>query len=137
MAQPTKRVPSSKVAGKARAASRRRPSAAGRPFLRFYHPVPLRTKTLAVLDQLELSPDPRRHREALASVVVDLTAAGMDAYFMQPLKLSRAGFLVEQSAGLGISGAMSVMSAVLHRVIGSMGSPQLLSVCGSVRKLMK
>ncbi len=137
MPQSTKRVPAAKAGRNARAASRRRPSAGGRPFLRFYHPALLRTKTLAILDRLELAPDPTRHRDALAGVVVDLTESGMNAFFIQPLKLAKAGFILEQSAGLGVAGAVSVMSAVIHRVIGSLGSPQLLSVCGSVRKLMR
>jgi hypothetical protein len=137
MARSTKRVPAAKAARDPSAPSPRRSSAGGRPYLRFYHPVPLRTKTLAILDRLELAPDATRHRDALAGVVVDLTESGMDAFFIQPLKLARAGFIVERTASLGVAGAVSVMSAVVHRVIGSMGSPQLLSVCGSVRKLMR
>lgn len=144
MAKAIRKVTQSKAAPRSRAATPRRPAAATpktsaaarRPFLRFHHPAPLRARTIAVLDLVEGSADPRKHRQALAGIVVELTACGLDTCFLQPLKLSRAGFLVEQSAGLGIAGATSVLSAVIHRVIGGMGGRELVSVCGSIRKLM-
>jgi hypothetical protein len=68
--------------------------------------------------------------------VVELTNSGLDAYFLKPLKLAKAGFIVEQSAGLGMKGVQQVMATVIRRVIGGMGSPQLLSVCGSIRQFM-
>ena len=37
------------------------------------------------------------HRDALADVVVELMNSGLDYYFMQPLKLARAGFIVQPS----------------------------------------
>jgi hypothetical protein len=97
----------------------------------------LRGKTLAVLDELEQSPDPTRHREALAGIVVELTRCGMDAYFMAPLRTAKAGFLVEQSASLGMTGTVQVLASVIRNIIGRMGPPQLLSVCGSIRHFMR
>lgn len=107
------------------------------PYLRFYHSVALRKKTVAVLDQLEASPDPTKHRKALADIVVDLTRCGMDEYFMKPLKLAKAGFVTEQSAALGMAGAVQVLSSVIRNIIGGMETPQLLSVCSSVRQFMQ
>jgi hypothetical protein len=109
----------------------------GRPFLRFYHPAALRKKTLTVLAAVETSPDPTQHRKALAELVVDLTRCGMDTYFLEPLKLSRAGFLTEQSANLGMAGAVRVLSSVIQGIIGGMGAAQLRSVCGSIRTFMQ
>lgn len=107
------------------------------PFLRFYHPTALRTKTLAVLDELEDSQDPTQHREALAGIAVDLVRCGMDAYFMKPLELAKAGFIVERSANLGIASAVQVMSSVIRNMIGRMNAPQLRSVSGSIRQFMR
>jgi hypothetical protein len=109
----------------------------GEPFLRFYHPLALRKKTLVVLEAVEAAPDPKQHRKALADLVVDLTRCGMDTYFMTPLKRAKAGFITEQSAGLGMAGAVQVLSSVIRSIIGGMGAPQLLSVCGSVRSFMQ
>ena len=107
------------------------------PSLRFHLSVPLRKKTIAVLDQIEASSDPTEHRKALANIVVDLTRCGMDEYFMKPLKLAKAGFITEQSAALGMEGAVQVLSSVIRNIIGGMGAPQLLAVCGSVRRFMQ
>jgi len=51
-------------------------------------------------------------------------------------KLAKPGYLVEQSANLGLAGVQQVMGSVIRRIIGRMNSPQLLSVCGSIRQLM-
>jgi hypothetical protein len=107
------------------------------PFLRFYHSVPLREKTLAVLDALEHSTDPTKHRAALSGIVVELTRCGMDAYFMKPLKDAEAGFIVEQTASFGMTGAVQLLSSVISSIIGRMGTPQLLSVSSSIRQFMQ
>ncbi len=123
--------------GRPRALPRGKVSSSREPFLRFTHPVSLRKKTLAVLEAVERSSEPTRHREELADVVVELTRCGMDAYFMKPLRSARVGFLTEQTASLGMTGAVSVVSSVIRNIIGGMGSPQLLSVCTSIRQFMK
>lgn len=107
-----------------------------KPFLRFYHSEELRRKTLSVLGILEKSRDATAHRDALADIVVELTSSGMEFYFMKPLKLAKAGFIVEQSAKIGMAGVQQVMASVIRQIIGRMESPQLLSVCGSIRQLM-
>ena len=135
MATVSKRL--SKTAVKRPASSTPRSSAKSKPFLRFHHDDELRTRTLAVLLTLEQSPDPAQHRVALAEVVVELTNTGMDCYFMQPLKLSGAGFILQQSANLGMAGALRVIGPVIRNIIGRMDKPQLLSVCGSIRQFMR
>jgi len=67
---------------------------------------------------------------------VELTNSGLDYYFMKPLKLAKAGFIVQQSANLGLAGAQQVMGSVIRNIIGRMDRPQLLSVRGSIRQLM-
>jgi hypothetical protein len=114
-----------------------RPSAPSpKPFLRFYHSEALRKKTLSLLGTLERARDATAHRDALADIVVELTNSGMDYYFMRPLKLAKAGFILEQSASLGMAGVQKVMASVIRQIIGRMESPQLLSVCGYIRQLM-
>ena len=106
------------------------------PFLRFYHSRALRKNTLSLLDALEQAEDATAHRAALADVVVELTNSGMDYYFSKPLKRAKAGFIVQQSANLGLAGVQQVMGSVIRNIIGRMEGPQLLSVCGSIRQLM-
>ena len=113
------------------------PAPRSKPFLRFYHSEELRKETLAVLGALEKARDATAHRGALADVVVELTGSGLDFYFMRPLKLAKAGFILENSAKLGMTGVQQVMASVIRQIIGRMESPQLLSVCSSIRRLMR
>jgi hypothetical protein len=96
----------------------------------------LRKKTLALLSVIEEADDATEHRDALSELVVELTNSGLDAFFIKPLKHAKAGFIVEQSANLGMKGVQQVMASVIRKIIGRMGSPQLLSVCGSIRLFM-
>src|SRR6185369_1525508 len=61
---------------------------ANRPFLRFYHSQDLRKKTLSLLKALETAQDPTAHRGVLSDLVIELNNAGLDYYFMGPLKLA-------------------------------------------------
>ncbi len=104
--------------------------------MRFCHSEALRGKTLAVLTALESAPDPSQHRDALAKLVAELNNAGMDYFFIQPLKQAKPGFIVEQSASLGMAGALQVIGSVVRNIIGRMDKPQLLSVSASIRQFM-
>jgi hypothetical protein len=112
------------------------PSSPREPFLRFFHSQALRRKTLALLAALEQAQDATIHRDALANLVVELTSDGMDYYFMQPLKLAKPGFIVEQSANLGLAGVQQVMGSVVRQIVSRMEGPQLTSLCGSIRQFM-
>ena len=108
-----------------------------KPFLRFCHSESLRVKTLTVLTTIEKAKDGKQHRGALADIVVELTDTGLEYYFMRPLKLAKTGFITEQSANFGMGAVKRVFGSVIRNIIGSMDSPQLLSVCRSIRHLMK
>lgn len=108
-----------------------------KPFIRFYHSETLRTNALSLLSTVEQAQYPTAHRDALSSLVVELTNSGMDYYFMKQLRLAKPGFIVEQSANLGMAGVLQVMGSVIRQIIGRMDNPQLLSVCGSIRRLMR
>ena len=120
--------------GKSSPKAKARPASA-EPFLRFHHSHELRTRTLAVLGALEEAEDAREHREALADLVVELTESGMDYYFLRALKLAKAGFVAEQSARLGMSGAVKLIGSVSRKFIVRMDSAQLVVVSGHIRTL--
>ena len=131
-----------KRAGKAPAAPRagrsaKTPRQPAEPFLRFYHPESLRAKTLRVLQDIETTQDKMAHRGALADTVVELTDSGMDFYFLRALRLAKAGFITQQSAKLGMTGATSVLGSVIRNIIGRMNERELLAVCGHIRQLME
>lgn len=108
-----------------------------RPFLRFYHSEELHEKTMLVLTALESARDPTAHRDALAELAVELTNSGLHYYFVEPLKDARAGFVLEQSASIGMFGVQQVMATVIRNVIARMDGEQLLSVSNSLRQFMR
>jgi hypothetical protein len=137
MTTPSRRTPAAKAGRAASPPPAAQPAPDSKPFLRFHHSEALRKKTLDVIGAVEQAKDPATHRDVLADLVVELTNAGLDYYFMKQLKLAKPGFLVEQSASLGMAGTQQVMGTVIRQIIGRMGGPQLVSVCGSIRQLMR
>ncbi len=118
------------------APSQERPLApAAEPSLRFYHSKALRTKTNRVLDGLQARPDHPKDGEALADLVSDLIEAGMDYYFLKALKAAKVGFVAEQSARLGVSGAVRLINSVSRNFIVRMDQAQLLVVASHIRSL--
>ena len=101
----------------------------------FYHSKALRTKTNSVLDGLQAQPDHPKHGEALAELVSELIEAGMAYYFLRALKQARVGFVAEQSARLGMSGAVKLINSVSRNFIVRMDQAQLLVMASHIRSL--
>ena len=136
MDTPSKRRPAAKSAQSTKPVPATSESST-KPFLRFYHSDALRKKTLTMLTSLESARDPTVHRGALADIAVELTNGGLDYFFLQPLKVAKAGFMVEQSASLGMTGVQQLMGSVIRNVVGRMTGAQLLSVGKSLRQFMR
>jgi len=112
-------------------------AADAKPFLRFHHAQELRTTTLEVLETVENANRATVHAGRLTDLVLELTASGMDQFFLQSLKATKANFVVQQSAAIGLSGVQKVMGTVVRNIVGRMDDRQLLSVCGSIRQFMR
>lgn len=131
---PTARKPTAPVPNKR---TPTKPAAGGtKPFMRFYHSQELRTRTLDVLATVENAGRATDHSAQLTKLVLELTDHGMDQYFLQSLKATKASFVVQQTAALGLSGVQKAMGAVIRSMLGRMDDRQLLSVCGSIRRFM-
>jgi len=128
----TKADPSGKPAARSKPPAG--PSTA-EPSLRFHHSKELRARTDAVLAALEAAPDHAKHRTALADLVAELTEVGMDYYYLRALRVARIGFVGEQSARLGVSGAAKLISSVSRKYIMRMDDAQLLIVARHIREL--
>jgi len=108
-----------------------------KPSLRFQYSKKLHTKTLKLLDALDETEDPTEYRGALGDLVVELTDTGLNYYFLKPLQQAEVGFVVHQSASLGISGALRMMSSVSRTIIGRLNKNQLLTIGDYIRQLMR
>ena len=105
------------------------------PFLRFYHSESLRDKTNSVLSALESNPEHSKHGDSVASLVSELVEAGMDYYFLTPIKEAELGFVTEKSAKLGILSAVKLISSVSRKYITRMDHGQLLVVSTHIQSL--
>jgi len=109
----------------------------GKPSLRFYYPSALRAKTLKVLSAIEHAEDPRPHVGALASLVAELSEAGLDYYFLNGLRQAKVNYVALQTAKMGLSGAQRVMNPVFRSVLSTMDEGQLRVVAAHIRQLME
>ena len=119
------------AAGKAAAGK-----ASPRPSLNGIYPPPLKKRTLALVDAIERAADPLTHATPFADVVVELTEAGMGYFFLSPLEMAKAGFVVRQGAELGMSGALRVMAPVIRTLVGRLEPDQLRVVARFVRAIL-
>jgi hypothetical protein len=104
--------------------------------LRFTLPASLRTRTLKVLAKIDGDPDPVRYTEDLCALVLALTESGMDFYFLRAVHDAKLGFVARQTASLGVSGAVRVMSPIVRSVLAGADAAQLKAVSKHIRKLM-
>ncbi len=111
--------------------------ATARPSLRFFHSQELRKRTTALLDAIDEAEDATGHRQALGELAVDLSEAGLGYYYLEPLKLAKAGFVLQQSASLGISATLRVLAPTLRTVIGRMDDKQVRVVSKFIRSLTR
>ena len=130
--------PSSRPAASvpAKRAPKKAAAPGSKPFLRFHHSQELRVRTLDVLEIIESADKATAHSGQLIELILELTESGMDQYFLQSLKATKANFVVQQSAALGLSGVQKAMGTVIRQILARMDDRQLLSVCGSIRRFM-
>ncbi|MCF8185116.1 MAG: hypothetical protein K9J43_09075 [Polynucleobacter sp.] len=89
-----------------------------------------------MLDTVEAAEKPTDHSGRLTELILELTSSGMDQFFLQSLKATKANFVVQQSAALGLSGVQKLVGTVIRNILGRMDDRQLLSICGSIRQFM-
>jgi hypothetical protein len=81
------------------------------------------------------TPGRKNHGEEMADLVSDLVDAGMNHFFLKPLEAADMGFIAEQSARLGISGAVKLMNSVSRKFLTRMEHGQLIVVATHIRSL--
>jgi len=107
-----------------------------KPSLRFFHSAALRSRSNKVLAAIERDKDPTPHAAALSSLVLDLTEAGMNYYFLRPLQQAKVGFVARQTASLGMAGSLRVMSSVVRSILAGTNATQLRVIARHIRQLM-
>ena len=107
-----------------------------KPSLRFPLSPSLRTRTLKTLSRIDSDPAPSRHADDLSALAIALTESGMDHYFLKAVADAKLGFVARQTAGLGVAGAVRVMTPIVRSVLGGADAAQLRAVSKHIRGLM-
>jgi hypothetical protein len=107
-----------------------------KPSLRFFHSAALRNRSNKILAGIEQDKDPTQHVGALSDLVVDLTEAGFDYYFLKPLQQAKMGFVARQTASFGMAGALRMMSPVVRTILAGTNATQLRVITRHIRQLM-
>lgn len=105
-----------------------------KPFIRFSHSKKLRVQTLKVLNAIDKAKDPRQYRESLAELVLDLTVAGMEHFFLESVRRLKMGFMMEQAASLGTTSVLAVISPLVRNLIGRMDAEQIREASRIIRE---
>jgi len=111
-------------------------SVSAKPSLCFHYPAPLRKRTDAVLSRIERDDDATEQAGALSAVVLELTKAGLDYYFLRGVEQARLGFVARQASSLATAGAVRVLSPIIGRILAGADSEQLRAVARHIRHLM-
>lgn len=104
--------------------------------LAFTVPPELGERVSALLDAIEREDDPIPFRGELADRVVELTEAGLHAYFLEPLERAEVNVLVRQSAALGIATGVRTMGGMIRGIIGRLDGRQIRAVCACMREMV-
>jgi hypothetical protein len=134
---PTKAAAKKVPVKKPSAASAKPAQVAETRSLRFYLSDDLHGRLVMTLTTLESAKDASGHHLQLSETIVEVLDEGLDYYFIQPVKVAKAGFIVEQSANLGLVGVRRLMAPVIKSVLSRMDHKQLNSIASSIRELMK
>ncbi len=110
--------------------------ASPKPHIKFTHTKAMRKRTLSILDAIEEEDDPIEYREDLADIIVELSETGLHFFFLAPLSKLKMGFVVNQSANLGISGCMRVLGPTVRNIVGRMDKKQMRTVSKEMRRMM-
>jgi len=108
---------------------------AAKPSCRFFYSPALRNRIAAAVARIEKDDDATRHAGTLSSAVSELTRAGLEYYFLQPLEEAKFGFVARQTAKLGVAGALQLMSPMIGRILAGADTPQLRGVARHIRHL--
>jgi hypothetical protein len=108
-----------------------------KPSLRFFHPAALRTRTDKLLAAIQRDEDPTQHANALSTLVVDLTEAGLDYYFLRPLRQANISFVARQTANFGLAGVLRFMSPIIRTILGGANGTQLRVISRHIRQLAR
>jgi hypothetical protein len=102
----------------------------------FRVPRALDARAKIVIEKVRNDSTPGEHSRELAELIVDLTHAGLTAFFLTPLERVGVGALTYGSAKVAVGAAEASLPALVRRVVGKMTDEQLRELVGILDEMM-
>jgi len=102
-------------------------------------PIPdeLRTRALYTVEELrERGKADKEAVDKLYNLIVELTDAGLDFFFMEPLRRLRASNMMLGMARVGISSMLKGSKMVVHKVLKKLDDRSLASILDFIEEII-
>lgn len=96
----------------------------------------LRARTEAALAAVREAPADRPRVEELVEVILELTEAGLDYYYLEPLRRADVGAMSTAAARLGVAAAGRSLPTIVRRVVLPLDEAQILSIAEFIDELL-
>ncbi len=90
----------------------------------------------STIEQIRSDPGDKTHVRSLIELVLKLTDAGLQEYYLRPLEQAQAGTLGLGTARVGIAAAKRGISVVVRKLLGGMKAAQLESIADSLEDFL-
>jgi len=108
----------------------------GRDLVAFEISPELRQRIEAALAELRAAPDPKTCVPELVEAVLEMTAVGLDYFYLRPLEAIQAGLVLRSTAKVGIAAAGKGLPIIVRRVVGALSKEQLLVLADVIEGLL-
>lgn len=102
-------------------------------------PIPEELRSKAFYTVSELRAKGKADKEAieqLYSLIIDLTDAGLDFFFLEPLRRLRAGSMMMGMARMGIGSMLKGSKMVVHKVLKKLDDESLHSILDFIEEII-
>ncbi|MCP4200969.1 MAG: hypothetical protein GY769_03455 [bacterium] len=91
-------------------------------------PESLADEVRQTIDRVRASSAPEEHSKEGADLVLRLTEACLDSYFLKPVRALEVGFVAEKATTVGVNAANRAIGLFVRRITGGLSGDQVLKL---------
>ena len=91
-------------------------------------PTDLAKEIQATVERVRGSEEPGEYAKDGADLILRLTKACLDAYFLHPVRALEVGFVAQKATAVGVTAAHRAISLFVHRITASLSDEQVLKL---------
>jgi|CXWL01.1.fsa_nt_gi hypothetical protein len=95
-------------------------------------PVELAAEARELAARLLAADDPESLRKETVDLVQRLTRAGLEAFFLEPVRRLGLGMVTQSMAKMGLSSAASAIGMAISRILGGLSAAQMRQVAALI-----